>query len=270
MYPRIVRWIANEGDAITVRDMETREVRGVTLIVPDVTQPVLPLGIGRKVNQRFAALDVLGIISGTFPGNLLDVAAPGWRAVLVDPDHAQDAAYGPRTAGQWDRIYHILRENPTSRRAVAVIWRPVDLGTTSDQPCTLTLQFLLRDGRLELHSSMRSQDVFLGLAYDLFAFTQVQLTMANWLRAAPGPLIHHVGSLHIYERDFAAAEQLQYRPKPLDIELPRGIIIPEDLRGSTAPQVALNLLDVTPSLPIERANPWYAERVRTTRLARVT
>jgi len=56
---------------------------------------------------------------------------------------------------------------------------------------------------------MRSNDVWLGAAYDFFQFTRVQLAMCSVLGIEPGAYAHHVGSLHIYESNYAAAGNLK-------------------------------------------------------------
>jgi thymidylate synthase len=45
---------------------------------------------------------------------------------------------------------------------------------------------------------MRSNDVWLGAAYDFFQFTRVQLAICSILGIEPGGYAHHVGSLHLY------------------------------------------------------------------------
>ena len=62
---------------------------------------------------------------------------------------------------------------------------------------------------------MRSNDVWLGAAYDFFQFTRLQIAMAWVLGVAPGTYAHHVGSLHIYEQHYGAAEELKYNNEPL-------------------------------------------------------
>lgn len=265
MYAHTVRWVRDAGEKVEVRDLLTREVRGVTLIIPDPTHPVLPIGTGRKINTRFAAVEALGLVAGVARGDLLDVAAPGWRDVLVDPDAAELGAYGPRTRGQLNSAYVILRDDPTSRRVVMTIWRPVDLYANGDRPCTLTLQFLLRDSGLELHTTMRSQDVFLGLAYDLFVFTQLQLTLARWLGVPAGALIHHVGSFHLYERDLPAVDDLWTTPRTLEEPLPQGIV--SATTQQTPPEAAQNLLSPSPSGVVLQENPWYARQIQRIREA---
>ena len=56
---------------------------------------------------------------------------------------------------------------------------------------------------------MRSNDVWLGAAYDFFQFTRVQLAVASVLGIEPGTYNHHVGSLHIYEQHWSAADRLE-------------------------------------------------------------
>jgi thymidylate synthase len=51
--------------------------------------------------------------------------------------------------------------------------------------------------------------VWLGAAYDFFQFTRVQLGLCSILGIEPGTYAHHVGSLHIYENNYEAAESLK-------------------------------------------------------------
>ncbi len=47
-------------------------------------------------------------------------------------------------------------------------------------------RFFLRDGRLHMHTTMRSQDVWLGFCYDIFTATMLQELLAGWLGAELG------------------------------------------------------------------------------------
>jgi thymidylate synthase len=71
----------------------------------------------------------------------------------------------------------------------------------ADVPCCTTLQFLLRDGRLNLITYMRSNDIFTGFGYDIFFFTMLQELLACELEVALGWYQHVVGSLHLYDQD---------------------------------------------------------------------
>jgi hypothetical protein len=122
---------------------------------------------------------------------------------------------------QWDYVKEELRKDPDSRRAVIHIRTPDDsLHAVKDVPCTLALQFFIREGKLHLHVNMRSSDIILGIAYDVPAFTMMQEVMANELGVDLGEYVHTSNSLHCYERDFdmldaiANDEELMGYPMP--------------------------------------------------------
>ena len=52
---------------------------------------------------------------------------------------------------------------------------------------------------------MRSNDAYIGLTHDIFAFTMLQELVARTIMAELGSYIHLVGSLHLYDRDQDAA-----------------------------------------------------------------
>ncbi|MCH7992208.1 MAG: thymidylate synthase, partial [Gemmatimonadetes bacterium] len=91
-----------------------------------------------------------------------------------------------------------------------LIWRPWDNGLSSkDIPCTIQFQFLVRDGRLNMITTMRSNDVFWGLPYDEWMFTNVQFAVAYALNMDVGWYQHNTGSLDAYvDRDMEALNAL--------------------------------------------------------------
>lgn len=114
--------------------------------------------------------------------------------------------YGPRLFamdGVFDQIKNVtslLTEKPSSRRAVIQIFDAADIASSHKEiPCTCTLQFLLRQDRLDMFTSMRSNDAFFGLPHDVFAFTMIQEILARTLSVEPGIYNHAVGSLHLYD-----------------------------------------------------------------------
>ena len=75
--------------------------------------------------------------------------------------------YGPRLFNmhskynQIDTVINLLKEKPTTRRAVIQIYDAKDLEVKlKDIPCTCTLQFEIREGKLNLFTYMRSNDAF--------------------------------------------------------------------------------------------------------------
>lgn len=275
-YIELVKTVINDGRSVTVRGLDTIEITNATLVFPDPTKHMLPIGVGRGINLKLAAVESLAIVAGVARPDLVLRAAPEFSDVLVDPDFSEMAygAYGPRLSTQIYTCVELLRDDPLSRQAIAMVWRVADLNHVGDRPCTLSLQFLVRDGRLELHTTMRSNDVWLGTPYDVFNFTQLQQTVARALDLQVGQYVHHATSLHLYTRNLDATRRL--RPFTGSGEMPHydepsGVTpIPrDDFTGFGGAQYAAHMLLLPPTRDAEIvdaeanrvANPWYARQM---------
>jgi thymidylate synthase len=82
------------------------------------------------------------------------------------------------------------------------------------------MQLFVRDGRIDATVYMRSNDIFLGLPYDLFVFTMLQELFAAELGLDVGRYHHMVGSLHLYETDIERAKRLLSDRSQLSFEMP--------------------------------------------------
>lgn len=267
-YVDLVRHVADHGRRVESRGLATRELVNVGLIFPSTIHALLPTGVGRGVNTKLAAVEALSLIGGTCSPDLLRQAAPQYDAVLLNPDDIRYGAYGPRTAMQLAECVTLLRREPGTRRAVMSIWSKDDLTHQGDRPCTVFLQFLVRDNYLELHTYMRSQDVWLGTPYDVFMFTQLQCTVARMLRLPSGQYTHHATSLHLYESNVDDVAKLHYGAEgsgQLLYELPLGVTLPDDSQLDDELAIAHYLLHGTSYAAEREANPWYAARLDETR-----
>jgi thymidylate synthase len=123
-------------------------------------------------------------------------------------------AYGPRlfTSGwhnQFESVAALLKRKPNSRQAVIQLFDNSDLaGTYKNIPCTCTLQFMVRDEKLNLTVTMRSNDVYKGLPHDVFSFTMLQEIMAVMLNRQLGDYTHFAASLHLYDEEQDRATRL--------------------------------------------------------------
>lgn len=99
-------------------------------------------------------------------------------------------------------IQRILTKDPMSRRAVIPMY-----GSSADHmdpeakdvPCTIAIEFRLRNGRLNARAIMRSQDILWGMANDLPTFSFLQEIVATLLNVEMGTLTISAGSFHVYE-----------------------------------------------------------------------
>jgi len=122
-----------------------------------------------------------------------------------------NGAYGPRLFSSYgldqvEAVTELLKRKPTTRRAVVQLYGAKDLQIDEEVPCTTTLQFFIRDGRLHLLASLRSNDVYLGLPHDIFCFTMLQEMMALRLDVELGEYRQSVGSFHLYDRHESRVE----------------------------------------------------------------
>jgi len=109
------------------------------------------------------------------------------------------------------RCYNLLKQDLNSRRAILTIHNPVwDLvdGDSKDIPCTLNLQFLIRQNKLHCFCQMRSNDIWYGTPHNVMMFTFLQRAMAGWLGVEAGDYIHRANSLHIYEKHWGKAKEV--------------------------------------------------------------
>lgn len=122
----------------------------------------------------------------------------------AETDGTIHGAYGPRLfstdgTNQIDNVVAALRKED-SRQAVIQLFRASDIQHKyNDVPCTCTLQFMKRRGQLHMLANMRSNDAFLGLPHDVFAFTMLQEMLARTVGVDVGKYCHSVGSLHLYD-----------------------------------------------------------------------
>lgn len=136
---------------------------------------------------------------------------------------------------QLENIVNLFVNDPDTRQAILTVFHPLDLTKTNtvqkDIPCTLTLQFFIRDNHLHLIVNMRSNDIIYGFTNDVFQFTMIQEMIMHLLRAADskfadlqlGYYMHNAGSMHIYEKHFEMGRKIleeqdpvQYNMIPMD------------------------------------------------------
>lgn len=198
------------GSDESARGLSFRELIGVQYTVP-MNDPVVTIP-ERNTGYRFAAAEPFWILSGS---NLLSEIAPyGNMAPYSDDGYFMAGAYGPKVVDQLPYVCRTLAEDNGSRQAVINIWREKP-GPSKDIPCTLSLQFLLRNGRLHCVATMRSSDAIMGLPYDTIMFSLASAYISSILcyhygnaSIKLGLLRLTMGSAHIYDRDMELAKKI--------------------------------------------------------------
>lgn len=222
LYVEVVQQVLSSGIPISPRGLPTVEVRPAHFVLENPRTRFLEC-TGRYINPAFAVAEAIWILSGsdapwifTFNSKLRQFTDNG---VL-------QGAYGPRIR-KWNGMYdqldivrRLLLEQPATRQATIQIFDPSrDYQGYRDVPCTLNHRFLIRDNRLDMYTTMRSQDIWLGLPYDVFTNTILHELMAGWVGAEVGYYHHRVDSLHMYKHDQKAAEQVSLSQTSLESDM---------------------------------------------------
>jgi len=215
-YVDLVQHVLKYGKETAPRGMKTREIEDAIIRIDDVHH-TLPLGVGRGTVPGIGAVEACQLLAGAATPKLVMAVGPMFKNYAED-NGLFHGAYGIRTQSQYAPIIERLKADPDTRQAVVTIWNPeLDLlANKRDYPCTILHQFRIRDNKLNMSVYMRSNDVWLGAAYDFFQFTRVQLSMASILGIEAGTYNHHVGSLHIYEQHYDSAEGLKHTTEPYE------------------------------------------------------
>lgn len=198
LYPAII----DEGNRNKSSKGENTELLGVTI---RILNPRDRLSRSENRGKPFSAIgELLWYLSGSDELDFISPYIPDYE------NYAEDGivpgAYGPRLFGnrvfpnQIENVSDILSHKRGSRRAVIQLLDSRDIDSNQKEiPCTCTLQFHIREDRMHMSVTMRSNDAYFGLPHDIFCFTMLHEMLARRLKAELGTYIHHVGSMHIYD-----------------------------------------------------------------------
>lgn len=179
------------------------EVLNAVTIIKDPTRGIIQSDI-RKMPMRYAVGELMWYMSGNPNLSAIRNYTTAWDR-MSDDGETVNSNYGwciqyKYDFDQWDYVKGLLMKDPNSRQAVIHI-KAADDTPSKDVNCTVCLQFLLREGKLNMTVYMRSNDIWMGFPYDVFSFTAMQCKMAMELNVGIGTYTHIAGSLHLYERN---------------------------------------------------------------------
>jgi thymidylate synthase len=220
LYPPLI----GSNERIMTSRGYTRELLGVLF---KITRPRARLSRTETRGKAFSCLgELLWYLSGSNNLEFIKYYIPDYVKESEDK-FAIYGAYGPRLFclrenDQIANVIALLRKNPNTRRAVIQIFDSDDIASERKEiPCTTTFHFMVRDNRVHMLTTMRSNDAYLGLPHDVFCFSMLQEIIACSLGIELGTYRHFVGSMHLYDRDLSKAEEFVSEGLQSRIEMPR-------------------------------------------------
>lgn len=195
--------VFNYGLKSSPRGMDIHEIVGYRSQI-DMKNPII-MNKTRRLGYKFMAAEAAWILSGM---NDVATIAPYSKEISKFSDDGEVffGAYGPKIREQLEYVVDTLVKDPDSRQAVINIWRESP-GPSKDIPCTLSLQFILRQGVLHCVATMRSSDLWLGHPYDIVNFSCASFLVMLMVRDQTGFMLElgklylTAGSKHIYARN---------------------------------------------------------------------
>ena len=182
----------------------TRELNNVKLVLNNIDNNIVSI---RDMSYTYLFGELLWYFSGNRSLEFISKFSSFWNRVS-DDGVTCNSAYGylmHHAFGfdQIEKVIELLTVDPSSRRAKINLNTPnKNIIDTHDEPCTMSLHFLIRNNKLHCTGIMRSNDIWFGLPYDIAFFTELQKYIAHRLGIEYGSYTHFVVSLHLYDRNY--------------------------------------------------------------------
>lgn len=220
-YEEILRILLKEPEySCAPRGMTINEITNFSFTIENPLS-CLYFNERRSSQEKYIAAEFLWYFSGRRDLLFIEKFASFWKNIS-NPNGTLNSAYGDLIFNkknlfnktQWEWAYDSLVSDKDTRQAILHFNTPDHQWTDNkDFVCTLTGNFHIRENKLNLSISMRSNDAILGTATDIAFFCVLQMQMLNLLKPVYpeltlGTYTHFVNSLHIYERHFKLINEM--------------------------------------------------------------
>lgn len=185
--------IQNQGNLVKTEDGQlTKEVCNlmVTVLEPSANWPI------PGSEWDLVALD-------RYAEQLLSSENPGFEYTYGErlrkyPDSI-DGGYAGCDSDQLEYIIDKLKENPVTRRAIAITWIPDTDRLHEHVPCIQSVNFLYRQNRLHMTAYFRSHDFARAWPANLYGLNKLLQYVGKETGMTPGSITTISASAHIYE-----------------------------------------------------------------------
>lgn len=224
--PALFNRLLREGREVPSRNGATMELpfTGITLTEGTAREILIP---GRKHNLAAQIAETMWVLSGRNDIEWLSQYLPRAKD-YSDDGKTWRGGYGKRirnwgyVAGDGpgdyseesiDQLQHVvgmLKSDPATRQAVISIYDPaIDIQPGKDIPCNDFLHFLSREGTLDLHVFVRSNDMMWGWSgINVFEWSSLLEIVAGLTGLEVGSLHFSISSFHLYETHWEKAQQI--------------------------------------------------------------
>ena len=122
---------------------------------------------------------------------------------------------GIKEMDQVDYVLYLLNNDKSSRRIMTNLFAHDQLKDMNLEPCAFGTQWLVKEGKLHLILTQRSQDMLAANGWNTMQYAALLCMFAQVAGLKPGTLTHNIGDCHIYDRHIPLVKKL-LEAKPVD------------------------------------------------------
>lgn len=175
---RGVHHILAQGESITSRAGPAQQAYGVNYLLK---QPTNRLHTKRRGAIKYLARELIAYFNGSLKAEDGLVKASRFWTSLTDENGNVNSNYGYYVfyepvdvhGNQYNWVKYVLMANRDTRRAIININQSYHKSDTKDFPCTVGIQFYVKNNNLYCEVTSRSTDIITGLPYDMGFFSFV-------------------------------------------------------------------------------------------------
>lgn len=214
IFRKILRKLAVKGEYCSPRNLKIIELENFNYELPPYIR--FMNFKSRKYNLDYLKKEFQWYLNGDKFDISITKYAKMWKNLVTDTGEIY-SNYGQYIFGkenQFDRVVTTLKEDKTSRRASIIILNSNHLSQdVNDYPCTYSINFRIRDDKLNMSVHMRSQDAIYGMGNDAPCFSLIHEMMYISLKEIYkelkyGNYYHTADSFHVYEKHFGMLEKI--------------------------------------------------------------
>ena len=159
--------VLDSGKYSAPRDVKTLETLAVSFSLSNPRDRSM-LNPERRWSLPLALGELAWHLSASDQAANLAYYAPIWRSFADEDGRIHGSCYGAKVFGggdesQWGEVRRLLSKDPDTRRAILYFSGAGAGRSSKDVACATSLQFLLRENKLDAVVNMRSNDAVWGL-----------------------------------------------------------------------------------------------------------
>lgn len=235
-FKRILNKIKNRGTQTNPRGQKVKEILLQTLEINPL-YPIIDFP-DREFHYKYLVGEIAWYLR---KDNKLEYIKPfsNFWDNIKNIDGTVNSNYGTLLFGKQLRwVYDSLINDKDSRQAIAFLNQPkFQYENNKDFVCTIYLNFFIRNNKLHMKITIRSNDMVYGFSYDAPFFSFVMQHMYLWLKETKYPELelgtyyHYADNIHYYERHFSLMNKIlkeDMKTPPLFVLKKRMFHIEED------------------------------------------